>query len=69
MCRRDRYNTKLIVNKGEVANAVTWLKYAGILSTCNLAVDGDMRNISESRNCLLYTSCTSVIPGRDRIEL
>ena len=49
-------NTKLIVNKGEVANAVTWLKYAGILSTCNLAVDGDMRNISESRKAY-FSDC------------
>lgn len=49
-------NTKLIVNKGEVANAVTWLKYAGILSTCNLAIDGDMRNISESRKAY-FSDC------------
>ena len=49
-------NTKLFVNKSEVANAVTWLKYAGILSTCNLAVNGDMRNISESRKAY-FSDC------------
>ena len=49
-------NTKLFVNRSEVANAVTWLKYAGILSTCNLAVDGDMRNIIESRR-VYFSDC------------
>lgn len=49
-------STKLFVNRSEVANAVTWLKYAGILSTCNLAVDGDMRNINESRKAY-FSDC------------
>lgn len=42
-------NTELLVNKNEVANAIMWLKYAGILSVCNLAVQGDIRDISYSR--------------------
>ena len=49
-------NTKLFVNRSEVANAVTWLKYAGILSTCNLAVDGDMISINESRKAY-FSDC------------
>lgn len=42
-------NTKLIVNKNEAANAVIWLKYAGIIGTCNLANHGDMREILPDR--------------------
>ncbi len=49
-------STKLFVNRSEVTNAVTWLKYAGILSTCNLAVNGDMRNIDESRK-IYFSDC------------
>lgn len=49
-------STKLFVNRDEVAKAVIWLKYAGILSMCNLAVDGDMRNISESRKAY-FSDC------------
>lgn len=49
-------STKLVVNRNEVANAVIWLKYAGILLTCNLAIDGDMRNISESRKAY-FSDC------------
>ena len=45
-----------IVNRSEVANAVTWLKYVGILQTCNLAVDGDMININESRKAY-FSDC------------
>lgn len=49
-------NTKLFVNRNEVANAVIWLEYAGILSMCNLAIDGDMRNIAESRKAY-FSDC------------
>jgi hypothetical protein len=49
-------NTKLVVNRNEIANAVIWLEYAGILSLCNLAVDGDMRKISEGRR-VYFSDC------------
>jgi hypothetical protein len=49
-------STKLVVNKNEIANAVIWLEYAGILSLCNLAVDGDMRKISEGRR-VYFSDC------------
>lgn len=49
-------NTNVFVNKSEVTNAVVWLKYAGILSTCNLAVNGRMRDISENRR-LYFSDC------------
>ena len=49
-------STKLVVNRNEVANAVTWLKYAGILSMCNLAIDGNMKNIAESRRAY-FSDC------------
>ena len=49
-------NTSLIVNKDEVANAVVWLTYAGILCKCDLAVNGDIRNISRSRR-MYFSDC------------
>ena len=49
-------STKLMINRDEIAKAVVWLKYAGILSMCNLAVDGDMRNIAESRKAY-FSDC------------
>jgi hypothetical protein len=49
-------NTKLVVNRNEIANAVIWLEYAGIISLCNLAVDGDMRKISEGRRAY-FSDC------------
>lgn len=51
-----RDNTSLIVNKDEVANAVVWLTYAGILCKCDLAVNGDIRNISRSRR-MYFSDC------------
>lgn len=49
-------STKLCVNRSEVANAVIWLKYMGILSMDNHAVNGDMRNIQESRR-MYFSDC------------
>lgn len=49
-------NTELMVNRKEVADAVVWLKYAGIISLCNLAIDGDMRKIAESRR-MYFSDC------------
>ena len=49
-------NTSLIVNKDEVANAVVWLTYAGLLCKCDLAVNGDIRNISRSRR-MYFSDC------------
>ncbi len=62
-------STKLFVNRSEVANAVIWLKYAGILSTCNLAVDGDMRKINESRKAY-FSDCgiTSYLADKSLIK-
>lgn len=49
-------STDLLVNRNEVGNAVMWLKYAGILGTCDLAVDGDMRNLAYDRR-LYFSDC------------
>lgn len=49
-------NTDLIVNKAEVANAVVWLTYAGVLRNCDLAIDGDIRKISRSRR-VYFSDC------------
>lgn len=49
-------NTELIVNKNDVANAVIWLRYAGILGTCSLALNGDMRNIIPDRR-IYFCDC------------
>ncbi len=49
-------NTDLIVNKNEIANAMMWLQYTGIISTCDLALQGDLRNIIPSRR-LYFSDC------------
>lgn len=49
-------STELIVNKNDVANAVIWLRYAGILGTCNLANNGDMRDIISDRR-IYFCDC------------
>lgn len=49
-------NTDLIVNKSEIANAITWLTYTGILSYCDLAVNGDIKNIAKARR-LYFSDC------------
>lgn len=50
-----RKNTELIVNKNEVAGAVIWLIYTGILNTCDLAVDGSLKDIAASRRVYFQT--------------
>ena len=49
-------NTDLIVNKNEIANAIMWLQYTGIISTCDLAEKGDIRNIIPSRR-MYFSDC------------
>lgn len=61
--------TSMIVNKNEVANAIIWLRYAGILGVCNLAYDGDMRNILPDRR-MYFADCgvASYIAGNSLID-
>lgn len=54
--RLSKDNTDLIVNKNEIANAIMWLIYTGIISTCDLAVNGDVRTISKDRR-LYFSDC------------
>ncbi len=49
-------NTEQLVNKNEVSAAIVWLKYTGILGTCNLAVNGDMTKIVPDRR-MYYADC------------
>lgn len=49
-------NTDLMVNKNEIANAIMWLQYTGIISTCDLAEKGDIRNIISSRR-MYFSDC------------
>ncbi len=49
-------STDLLVNKNEIANAIIWLRYTGVIGMCDLAVDGDMRNIVSSRR-LYFSDC------------
>ena len=49
-------HAELIVNKNEVANAVIWLRYAGVLGTCSLAANGDMRDIIPDRR-IYFCDC------------
>lgn len=49
-------STDLIVNKNEIANAIIWLKYTGILGTCNLVTDGNIRNITPDRR-IYFMDC------------
>lgn len=61
--------TSMIVNKNEVVNAIIWLRYAGILGMCNLAYDGDMRNILP--DCRMYfADCgvASYVAGNSLID-
>lgn len=51
-----RKNTDLIVNKNEVARAVIWLIYTGILNTCDLAVDGSLKEIASGRR-VYFSDC------------
>lgn len=51
-----RANTDLLVNKNEIANAIVWLKYTGMIGMCSLAENGDMRNIIPDRR-MYYMDC------------
>lgn len=49
-------STNLMVNKNEIANAIMWLQYTGVISTCDLAEKGDIRNIIHSRR-MYFSDC------------
>lgn len=49
-------DTNLMINRDEVANAITWLIYTGMIATCDLAVNGDIKNISKDRR-LYFSDC------------
>lgn len=49
-------NTDLLVNKSEISNAIVWIQYAGIIGLCNLANDGDLRNIIPGRR-IYFMDC------------
>ncbi len=49
-------NTDAIVKKSEISNAVVWLKYTGILGTCSLANEGNIKNIIPDRR-IYYMDC------------
>lgn len=59
-------NTNLMINKNEIANAVTWLIYTGMIATCDLAVNGDMKTISKDRR-LYFSDCGMVAYLADRM--
>ena len=48
-------SANLVTNK-EVSNAIMWIKYCGVIDTCNLANDGDIRNIIPSRR-IYFRDC------------
>lgn len=52
----SKENTDLLVNKNEIANTITWLTYTGILSTCDIAINGDIKRIGKSRR-LYFSDC------------
>lgn len=49
-------NVKHLVSKSEVADAVLWLRYSGIILMCNLALNGDMRNIQVDKR-MYFSDC------------
>lgn len=61
-CKKLSWNMRMdqqpgvIVSSREVGNAVMWLKYSGIIDTCDLAVNGDIDNIQPSRR-MYFTDC------------
>lgn len=52
----SKENTDLLVNKNEIARAVIWLQYTGIISTSDLAVNGDIKNIAPGRR-IYFSDC------------
>lgn len=59
-------NTNLMINKNEIANAITWLIYTGMIATCDLAVNGDIKAISKDRR-LYFSDCGIVAYLADRM--
>lgn len=51
-----KQNTDLMVNKNEVANAIIWLIYAGIIGMCDLAVDGSLNHTASGRR-IYFSDC------------
>lgn len=62
--------TKELVGWSEVGNAVVWLKYCGILNTCDLAVDGDLRDVRPGRR-LYFSDCgiASYLAKRSMLDM
>lgn len=47
---------KCILSRDEVARAIRWIIYAGIIGECNLSIDGSFLNMAPSRR-LYYMDC------------
>lgn len=45
-----------LVTQKEVANAIMWLKYCGIIGTCDLAVEGKIRDTQSARK-IFFMDC------------
>lgn len=62
-------NSKLLVSRDEVSNAISWIIKSGIIGLCSLANDGDIRDIIESRR-MYFLDCgiTSFLCKKYRIE-
>lgn len=61
-------HTDLLVNKNEIANAIMWLQYTGIICTCDLAENGDIRTIKSGRR-LYFSDCglVSYLAGKSAL--
>ncbi len=51
-----KYSEKLLVSRDEIANAIMWLIYSGIIGECGCYVDGDMLSYRPARR-LYYMDC------------
>ena len=52
----DNNNSKLLVSRKEVSNAITWLVYCGILGTCDLYNEGNTSDKQIARR-VYFTDC------------